>query len=84
MPTSPASRLTVQAGAGTGLILLTLAAFLSYFDRVMITVVAAPIKAEFGLSDTQLGLLSGPVFAVVYALTGLFLARWRTGTAGRC
>src|SRR3546814_10136992 len=40
------------------------------------------IKADLGLSDTQLGLLAGPAFAVFYALLGIPIARYadREGT----
>lgn len=34
------------------------------------------IKAEFDLSDTQLGLLSGIAFAMFYSVLGIPLARW--------
>jgi hypothetical protein len=36
-----------------------------------------PIKADLGLSDTQLGLLTGFAFAVFYIVVGLPIARWR-------
>lgn len=54
---------------------LSLVAFLNYFDRVLITVVADPIKREFGLSDTQLSLLTGPAFILIYSLSSL-VAGW--------
>lgn len=44
-------------------------------DRAIIAVVQEPIKAEFRLSDFQLGLLSGPAFALVYALCAIPVAR---------
>ncbi len=45
-------------------------------DRNILGVLLPQIKAEFLLSDTQLGLLSGVVFAIFYAILGLPLARW--------
>lgn len=57
------------------LIMVTLVYVLNYMNRQMVNVVLPQIKAEFHLSDTQLGLLAGPVFAVVYALLGLPLAQ---------
>src|SRR3546814_4557262 len=45
-------------------------------DRNILGVLLPQIKAEFVLSDTELGLLSGVVFAFFYATLGLPLARW--------
>jgi predicted MFS family arabinose efflux permease len=48
----------------------------SYFDQSVLSVVLDPIKQEFHVSDTMLGLLSGFCFSLVYALSGLPIARW--------
>jgi MFS family permease len=48
----------------------------NYVDRNIIAVLLEPIKAEFGVSDTQLGLLTGLSFAVFYATLGIPVARW--------
>lgn len=56
---------------------LTLVLFVSAFnlgDRLLLGIVAEPIKREFGLSDTMMGLLSGTAFALVYPPLGLPLA----------
>ena len=54
--------------------------FLTYasnnIDRNILGVLLPQIKIEFDISDTQLGLLSGIVFAAFYATLGLPLARW--------
>lgn len=50
---------------------LSLVSLLNYFDRILITVVAEPVKREFGLSDTQLSLLTGPAFILIYAASSL-------------
>lgn len=67
-------------GAPTMLALLSAAYCLAYVDRLMIAVVAEPIKVEFGLSDTQLFLLTGAAFVLVYGIlgmvTGWLLDRW--------
>jgi MFS family permease len=47
---------------------------LSYIDRQVISLVVEPIKAAFGLSDTQVGLLQGLAFSLCYAIAGLPLA----------
>ncbi len=49
---------------------------IAYVDRGIFGVVLEPIKKEFGLSDLSLGLLTGPAFAVFYAVMGIPLARW--------
>ncbi len=53
------------------LALLTLIATLQFFDRALIVVVMEPIKQEFGLSDSQLGVLSGLSYACAFALAGI-------------
>ena len=57
------------------LFILFLTSVLSFADRLALTVVLEPIKAEFGVSDTFLGLLSGFSFAALYASLGLPVAR---------
>ncbi|QFU75542.1 MFS transporter [Halioglobus maricola] len=52
-------------------VLLTLAYILSFVDRYILGLLIGPIKADLGLSDTQIGLLLGPAFAVFYVLMGL-------------
>ena len=51
--------------------LLTLAYLFSYIDRTVLGLLVQPIKADFALSDAQIGLLLGPAFAVFYATMGL-------------
>ena len=58
------------------LILLTVVATFNYVDRFLLTLVLEPIKQEFQLSDSQLGLFSGFAFAAFYALAGVPIARW--------
>lgn len=53
------------------LTLLTLIATVQFFDRALMVVVMEPVKQEFGLSDAQLGLLSGLSYAVAFALAGI-------------
>ena len=52
-----------------------LAYTLSMCDRMILSILFPDIKAEFGLSDTQLGLLGGISFALFYATMGLPIAR---------
>lgn len=48
---------------------------LAAVDRQVLAVMVDPIRASFGLSDTQFGLLSGSAFALVYALAAFPAAR---------
>ena len=43
-------------------------------DRFVLSILIEPIRAEFGVSDTALGFLSGFAFAVFYTIMGLPLA----------
>lgn len=43
----------------------------SSIDRTLISVLAEPIKHEFGLSDGELGLLTGLAFAISYSIAGI-------------
>ena len=53
---------------------LFLVNFVNYMDRMVLSVVIEPIKGELGLSDTQIGLLTGLAFAIFYGSAGLFIA----------
>lgn len=57
------------------LILLTGVATVGFIDRIVLNVLVEPIKTEFGLSDTQMGLLTGLAFAVLNVTLGIFVAR---------
>lgn len=43
----------------------------NFIDRSLISVLGEPIRETFGLSDLQIGLLSGLAFAVLYTLLGI-------------
>ncbi len=65
--------------------LLAGAAIFSFVDRFVLSLLTEPIKHDLGLSDVQLGLLSGVGFGLFYATLGLPLGwladRWsRKGT----
>jgi MFS family permease len=60
---------------GWTLCLLTTAYFFSFMDRQILAILLEAIKADLHLSDTQLGLLSGLIFALFYATLGLPIAR---------
>lgn len=64
-----------QAAARPGrilaLVLLTAVGTMNFVDRQILSVLAEPIRQELGLSDTQLGLLTGLSFALFYAIMGV-------------
>lgn len=58
------------------LVMLTIVYAFNFVDRQILVILQEPIKAEMGLSDAQLGLLSGFTFAVVYVTAGIPIAYW--------
>lgn len=53
------------------LAILFLVSILNTIDKSLIPALAEPIKLEFDLSDSQLGLLIGLVFSVAYAIASI-------------
>jgi predicted MFS family arabinose efflux permease len=58
------------------LVLLTAISTVGFIDRIVMNVLAVPIQAEFRLSDTQVGLLTGLAFAVLNVALGIVVARY--------
>ncbi len=58
------------------LVLLTAISTVGFIDRIVMNVLAVPIQAEFKLSDTQVGLLTGLAFAVLNVALGIVVARY--------
>lgn len=58
------------------LFLLVLVFTSSHVDRQIVAILQEPIKAAFQVSDTQLGLLTGVMFALFYATLGMPMAMW--------
>jgi predicted MFS family arabinose efflux permease len=56
--------------------MLLLVYILNFLDRQIVNILAEPIRRDLGLSDTQLGLLTGLAFALFYAVLGVPIARW--------
>lgn len=71
----PADDARISLGAWYAIAILTAVSFFNYMDRMVLAVLLEPIKAELGLTDGQLGLLSGLAFAAFYATLGIPLAR---------
>jgi predicted MFS family arabinose efflux permease len=57
------------------LLILTGVYVFSFIDRQIITILQESIKKDLGLSDTQLGLMSGFTFAIFYVTFGIPIAR---------
>ena len=57
------------------LLMLTCIYIFNHIDRQLMAILIEPVKAEFGISDTGIGLLSGVTFAVFYGLFGFPLGR---------
>ncbi|MGH8830616.1 MAG: spinster family MFS transporter [Polaromonas sp.] len=53
------------------LALLALVYIFSFIDRQVIAILIEPIKSEFGTSDSQMGLLTGLAFGLLYAALGV-------------
>lgn len=68
---SPAPRLSPAVLA---IFFLSIAANIA--DRQLMAIMAETIKADLGLSDTEVGALTGLVFAVFFASVGIPIAAW--------
>lgn len=61
------------------LVLGVLVYVLNFLDRQIPSILAERIKADLGVTDTQMGFLYGIAFAVFYAVFGLPLGRLADG-----
>jgi MFS family permease len=57
------------------LAVLFLAYVINFVDRQIISILAEPIKHALGISDSWIGFLGGPAFAIFYATLGIPIAR---------
>lgn len=48
----------------------------SFVDRQIIAVLASQIRDGLGLSNTEIGILYGPAFSLIYAVFGIFMGRF--------
>ena len=62
-------------GSAYLLLILTLCYTLSFIDRQILSLLVGPIKADLGISDTQVGLLGGLAFSLFYTFLGLPIGR---------
>jgi predicted MFS family arabinose efflux permease len=71
--------LNVEISAGSrryALGLLTLVYAFNQLDRLIFMLLVQPIKQDLGLSDGQMGFLTGFAFAAFYAVMGIPFALW--------
>ena len=66
----PASRLYSSYVLGVLLVVMVV----NFIDRQLMSILIEPIKAEFGASDRQMGLLTGFAFALFYTVAGIPVA----------
>jgi MFS family permease len=57
------------------LAVLFLAYVINFVDRQIVSILAEPIKQALGISDSWIGFLGGPAFAIFYATLGIPIAR---------
>jgi MFS family permease len=57
------------------LAMLVLVYTFNFIDRQIVAILAVPIKVELHLSDSQLGLMGGLAFALLYTTLGIPIAR---------
>lgn len=62
-------------GGRFAIYLLALIYMFNMLDRQIIMILVEPMKRDLGLSDTQIGAVSGLAFALLYSTAGLPLAR---------
>ena len=60
-----------QASSWWTLTVLTLISSCHFLDRTVVSIVVEPIREEFGLSDQQIGLLTGLAYGLMFALACL-------------
>lgn len=65
------SRDIVMRTSWYALLIMTLIHSTHYLDRIVVSIVIEPIRHEFGLNDSQLGLLTGLVYGLTFAAAGL-------------
>ena len=71
-PAASSSRIPSASGyAWYTVAVLTVCYTLSFIDRQILSLLVGPIKAEFAVSDTQVGLLGGLAFSLFYTIVSL-------------
>lgn len=74
MATAPTS--TAHKSVRATLWILLVVYIFNFIDRQIVNILAEPIARDLGLSDTQIGLMTGLAFALFYTVLGLPIARY--------
>ncbi len=74
-PTSTSAPLYTKGYTHYVLGVLVMVYIFNFIDRQILAILAESIKIDLGLSDTQLGMLSGVAFGIFYATLGIPIAR---------
>ena len=70
-PNAAAHEEPSEAYAWFVVVVLLLAYTCSFIDRMILTLLVGPIRADLGISDTEMSLLVGFAFAVLYTVAGI-------------
>lgn len=73
---STAQAATTQRSVRVTLWILLIVYIFNFIDRQIVNILAEPIRRDLGLSDTQIGLMTGLAFALFYTVLGLPIARY--------
>jgi MFS transporter, Spinster family, sphingosine-1-phosphate transporter len=74
--TGEGERTTTTRATRLMLWLLLIVYIFNFLDRQIVNILAEPIRHDLGLSDTQIGLMTGIAFALFYTVLGLPIARY--------
>lgn len=76
MTTAGSAPVPAHRGSSPRLVLamLLLVYIFNFVDRQILAILAAPIQADLGLNDAQMGMLGGLAFAILYSTLGVPLA----------
>jgi MFS family permease len=79
----PVNEYPPRSYAWTVVAILISTAILSYTDRQVLSLLVDPIRGELGINDTQISLLLGTAFAVIYGTAGIPLGYLADRTSRR-
>lgn len=74
-PSAPATDQGARGYAWYVVFALLVVSILGYVDRLILSFLIEPIKAELVLTDTELGLVTGLAFALLYVVAGIPIGR---------
>lgn len=72
---SKATKYPRPIAAWTAVIILSLTYMFSFLDRQILVLLIEPIKSDLNITDTQVSLITGLAFAVIYTVMGVPMGR---------